>query len=122
MFSHIFVGADDIDQAKAFYDATLGALGVEPGVIDPKGRIFYRTEDGVFGITLPLDGEAATGANGGTIGFTRLQALKQPMPGTRPGSRLGERPAKTHRACERAAASISLTCAIPPATSALHLS
>ena len=27
MFSHIFVGADDIDQAKAFYDATLGANG-----------------------------------------------------------------------------------------------
>ena len=69
MFSHIFVGTDDIDQARAFYDATLGALGVEPGVIDPKGRIFYRTESGVFGITLPLDGAAATGANGGTIGF-----------------------------------------------------
>lgn len=69
MFSHIFVGTDDIDQARAFYDATLGALGVEPGVIDPKGRLFYRTESGVFGITLPLDGAAATGANGGTIGF-----------------------------------------------------
>ena len=69
MFSHVFVGTDDIDQAKAFYDATLGALGIAPGVIDPKGRVFYRTDAGVFGVTRPLDGEAATGANGGTIGF-----------------------------------------------------
>ena len=69
MFSHVMVGADDIDQAKAFYDALLGTLGIGPGVIDPKGRCFYFTDGGVFGISKPIDGGAACGANGGTIGF-----------------------------------------------------
>lgn len=69
MFSHIMIGANDIQAAKIFYDAALGALGVPPGNIDDKGRIFYRTKTGVFGITKPINGEPACGANGGTIGF-----------------------------------------------------
>lgn len=69
MFSHVVLGANDIDASKAFYDATLAALGVAPGNFDPKGRVFYRTQTGVLGITKPLNGEPATGANGGTIGF-----------------------------------------------------
>ena len=35
MFSHIMIGANDIAASKAFYDATLGALGMGPGTIDP---------------------------------------------------------------------------------------
>lgn len=69
MFSHIMVGANDIDASKKFYDAALGALGVAPGRVDEKGRVFYRTKTGVFGITKPINGEPACGANGGTIGF-----------------------------------------------------
>jgi len=69
MFSHIFVGADDVALSKKFYDAVLGAIGVAEGKIDPKGRVFYRTAAGTFGITKPIDGKAATHANGGTIGF-----------------------------------------------------
>jgi catechol 2,3-dioxygenase-like lactoylglutathione lyase family enzyme len=69
MFSHIMIGANDIEASKKFYDATLGALGVAPGKMDDKGRVFYRTKTGVFAITKPIDGYAATFANGGTIGF-----------------------------------------------------
>lgn len=69
MFSHIVLGANDIDASKAFYDATLAALGIAPGNFDPKGRIFYRTQTGMLGITKPINGEPATGANGGTVGF-----------------------------------------------------
>ena len=69
MFSHIMVGAADLDASKKFYDAALGALGVSPGKIDDKGRVFYRTKTGVFAITKPINGNAATFANGGTIGF-----------------------------------------------------
>ncbi len=69
MFSHVMVGANDIEASKAFYDATLAVLGVAPGTADDKGRVFYRTPAGVFGITKPLDGAPASGANGGTIGF-----------------------------------------------------
>jgi catechol 2,3-dioxygenase-like lactoylglutathione lyase family enzyme len=63
------IGGNDIAAAKSFYDAVLGALGVEPGVIDPKGRCFYRTETGVFAISTPIDGNAASHGNGSTVGF-----------------------------------------------------
>lgn len=69
MFSHIMVGADDIDAAKTFYDATLGALGIPEGRIDPNGRVFYMTPTGIFAVTKPIDGNAASCANGATIGF-----------------------------------------------------
>ena len=69
MFSHIMIGANDIHASKTFYDAALGALGCPPGRIDEKGRVFYMTKTGVFGITKPINGEPACAANGGTIGF-----------------------------------------------------
>ena len=69
MFSHIMVGTNDLERAKSFYDALLGALGVPPAFVD-RHRIFYRTPTGVFSVSLPIDGKPATVANGGTIGFT----------------------------------------------------
>jgi catechol 2,3-dioxygenase-like lactoylglutathione lyase family enzyme len=47
----------------------LGAIGIDPGVMDPKGRCFYRTSTGVFALTPPINGEPATHGNGSTIGF-----------------------------------------------------
>ena len=69
MFSHIMLGASNIEASRKFYDATLGALGYGPGVMDPKGRVFYITDKGIFAISTPIDGNPATAANGGTIGF-----------------------------------------------------
>ena len=69
MFSHIMLGANDMDASKTFYDAVLGALGISPGSADDKGRVFYRTKTGVFALSKPINGEAACAANGGTIGF-----------------------------------------------------
>ncbi len=69
MFSHIMVGTDNIEGSKKFYDAVLGTLGVPAGFTDPKGRVFYRTKTGVFSLSKPIDGRAATFANGGTVGF-----------------------------------------------------
>ena len=69
MFSHVMLGAKDINQSKEFYDATLGALGHKPGVIDPKGRCFYFTDTGIFALSLPIDGNTACHGNGSTIGF-----------------------------------------------------
>ncbi|WP_066960245.1 VOC family protein [Microbulbifer sp. Q7] len=74
MFSHIMLGANDIQESKAFYDAILGALGYKPGVIDEKGRCFYFTDTGVFALSKPINGEPASGGNGSTIGF----AVKSP--------------------------------------------
>jgi catechol 2,3-dioxygenase-like lactoylglutathione lyase family enzyme len=69
MFSHIMVGASDIQASKAFYDAVLGALGHAPGNMDDKGRCFYITERGIFAISPPIDGDPASHGNGSTIGF-----------------------------------------------------
>jgi catechol 2,3-dioxygenase-like lactoylglutathione lyase family enzyme len=69
MFSHVMVGANDIDAAKKFYDATFAAFGGKPGVADPKGRLIYQHNGAMFLVTKPIDGNPATGANGGTIGF-----------------------------------------------------
>lgn len=68
MFSHIMVGTNDLDKAKAFYDKLLGTLGVQPAIVD-RHRIFYRTKTGTFSVSKPIDGKPATHANGGTIGF-----------------------------------------------------
>lgn len=68
MFSHIMVGTNDLDRAKAFYDTLLGTLGVGPAMVDGH-RIFYLSPAGVFAVSKPIDGQAATVANGATIGF-----------------------------------------------------
>ena len=69
MFSHVMLGADDIDRSKAFYDAVIGALGGEPGRLDPKGRVIYMHNGGIFLLTKPIDGGPASCGNGSTIGF-----------------------------------------------------
>jgi catechol 2,3-dioxygenase-like lactoylglutathione lyase family enzyme len=68
MFSHVMIGTNDLDKAKAFYDKLLGTLGVPPAFVD-RHRIFYRTKTGTFSVSIPIDGQPATPANGGTIGF-----------------------------------------------------
>jgi catechol 2,3-dioxygenase-like lactoylglutathione lyase family enzyme len=70
MFSHVMVGANDVEASRRFYDAALGALGVPPGTTDEKGRVFYFTPTGVFAVSRPINGQAACAANGGTIGFS----------------------------------------------------
>lgn len=68
MFSHIMVGSSDLEKSKTFYDAVLGTLGVGPAMADGN-RIFYMTPTGVFAVSEPINGEPATFANGGTVGF-----------------------------------------------------
>ena len=55
MFSHVMIGADDIDASKAFYDAALGALGVSAGVTDEWGRVIYAHDGGRLVITKPVN-------------------------------------------------------------------
>ncbi|AGW88773.1 MULTISPECIES: VOC family protein [Cupriavidus] len=69
MFSHVAVGTNDLERAKKFYDAVLGALGYGEGVLRPKGDYVYASDSGLFIVTPPVDGKPATHANGGTVGF-----------------------------------------------------
>ena len=69
MFSHVMVGSNDIDASKKFYDALFAATGGKEGRVDPKGRLSYAKDGGIFMVTPPIDGQPATHGNGSTIGF-----------------------------------------------------
>ena len=69
MFSHVMIGSNDVERSKQFYDALLATIGGKPAKTDPAGRLVYLHRGGVLMITKPIDGNAATSANGGTIGF-----------------------------------------------------
>jgi catechol 2,3-dioxygenase-like lactoylglutathione lyase family enzyme len=73
MFSHVMIGSNDIERSKKFYDAVLGVLGAgEPFRNQNRTgqtRLFYRHNGATFCVSEPIDGEPATAANGGTIGF-----------------------------------------------------
>ena len=68
MFSHVVLGAQDLEASKKFYDAVLGTLGIAPGVAN-RNRFFYRSATGTFAISTPINGEPATFGNGSTLGF-----------------------------------------------------
>jgi catechol 2,3-dioxygenase-like lactoylglutathione lyase family enzyme len=73
MLNHVMIGSSDIERSKRFYDAVLGTLGAgEPMRNQTKSghtRFFYRHDGSTFCITEPINGEEASFANGGTIGF-----------------------------------------------------
>ena len=69
MFSHVMLGSNDIDKSKTFYDALFAATGGKEGQMDPKGRLIYAHNGGMFLLTPPIDGQPATHGNGSTIGF-----------------------------------------------------
>jgi catechol 2,3-dioxygenase-like lactoylglutathione lyase family enzyme len=54
MFSHVMVGSNDIEPART----------------DDKGRLSYGRRGAVLMVSKPIDGQPASRANGGTIGFT----------------------------------------------------
>jgi catechol 2,3-dioxygenase-like lactoylglutathione lyase family enzyme len=74
VFTHIVVGTNDMEASKAFYDAVFKAIGGSEGQFDAKGRAVYTKDGSRFLVTHPINGDAATFANGGTIGF----AMKDP--------------------------------------------
>ena len=73
MLNHVMLGSNDIERSKRFYDAVLAVLGAGEPIrnVAPSGhtRLFYRHDGSTFGISEPINGEPATFANGGTIGF-----------------------------------------------------
>lgn len=73
MLNHVMVGSNDLERSKRFYDAVLGTLGAgEPfrNTADSgHTRLFYLHAGSNFCVSEPINGEPATCANGGTIGF-----------------------------------------------------
>ena len=73
MLNHVMVGSNDIERSKRFYDAVLQVLGAGEPLRNQHAtgqvRLFYRHDGSTFCVSEPIDGESATPANGGTIGF-----------------------------------------------------
>ncbi|MFT3960711.1 VOC family protein [Propionivibrio sp.] len=71
MFSHLLLGSNDLVRSKRFYDAALGVIGVAPGtpLVFGSPRVMYRHKGFIFAVAQPLNGQPATPANGGTVGF-----------------------------------------------------
>jgi catechol 2,3-dioxygenase-like lactoylglutathione lyase family enzyme len=80
MFSHVMVGSNDIGRSQRFYDAVLGVLGAGAPLRNDAStghtRLFYRHDGGTFCVSEPINGDVATLANGGTIGF-KCNSLEQ---------------------------------------------
>ena len=68
VFSHVFIGANDVEASAAFYDAALGALGIKNLGPFGNGWILYGKTKPAFIIAKPGNGAAAS-SNGATIGF-----------------------------------------------------
>ena len=67
MLTHVMVGTNDPQKARKFYSETLGALGYQPHEMGD--HTFFTDGTSGFGVGRPANGEAASHANGGTIGF-----------------------------------------------------
>lgn len=80
MFSHVMVGSNDIERSLRFYNAVLGVLGATEPLRNQnktgQTRLFYRHDGGTFCVSEPINGEPASVANGGTIGF-KCASLEQ---------------------------------------------
>ncbi|KTQ97026.1 glyoxalase [Aureimonas ureilytica] len=68
VFSHVMIGATDVATSAAFYDAALGALGVNNLGPFGNGWVLYGRDKPAFIVAKPGNGSAPT-SNGVTIGF-----------------------------------------------------
>jgi catechol 2,3-dioxygenase-like lactoylglutathione lyase family enzyme len=74
VFTHMFVGSNNIEKSRAFYDAALGALGHANVMPGDAPRLVYPSANGSFIVGAPGDGQAATHYNGFTGGFAAADA------------------------------------------------
>ena len=69
--SYYTVGSTKLEEAKVFYDALLGSIGMTPMFEHPSGGRLYRGKGtGLFGVLGPYDGNPACVGNGSMGGFS----------------------------------------------------
>lgn len=70
MFSYVMVRSSDLEKSKAFYDATLGALGYDEGFYAHEAKeVVYVSKQASFVLYDAADGEPASNTNGHVIGL-----------------------------------------------------
>ena len=68
MFNHVFLGTNDIEASRKFYDATMSEIGLGAGHALPHGTV-YASDAGALVVAKPANGEAANFSNGHTLGL-----------------------------------------------------
>lgn len=68
MFTHSFLGTNDVEKSRQFYTAVMEPLGHAIAVPLPHGTVF-PSEAGSLIVGKPSNGEAHTISNGHTLGF-----------------------------------------------------
>ena len=69
IFTHVTVGTNDLQKARAFYDAVLGPLGYKRVKdLGDRGSCWGQNAE-EFMVLTPADGKPACAANGGTVSF-----------------------------------------------------
>ncbi len=68
--SYCTVGSNRLEEAKAYYDALLGSIGMTPRFEHPSGGRLYSGDAGMFGVIGAFDGKLATVGNGTMIAFS----------------------------------------------------
>ncbi len=79
MLSYVYLGTNDLERARQFYDAVLGALGMQRCVSDDKTWDSVSTGWGIYDdrerrelalwVGLPIDGKPASVGNGTMVAF-----------------------------------------------------
>jgi len=69
ILSHITVGTNNMEKADEFYSQTLAPLGIKKIDAIEGVTTMFGVEGPEFFVSTPRNGEPATYANGGTIGF-----------------------------------------------------
>jgi catechol 2,3-dioxygenase-like lactoylglutathione lyase family enzyme len=69
MFTHAFLGSNDLERSRKFYDATMQELGYQNVVPPEAGMLVYAGPQGTLVVGKPLDGGQATVSNGATLGL-----------------------------------------------------
>ena len=69
MFTHAFLGSNDIEKSRKFYDATMKELGYQNVVPPEAGMLVYSGPTGTLVVGKPYDGQPASVSNGATLGL-----------------------------------------------------
>ena len=69
MFTHVFLGSNDLEKSRAFYDATMAVLGHQ-GLALPHGTAYRSPGGGSLIVAKPSNGGPATTSNGHTLGLS----------------------------------------------------
>jgi catechol 2,3-dioxygenase-like lactoylglutathione lyase family enzyme len=74
MFTHMFLGSNDLNKSRAFYEAALAPLGRQNAMPADAPRVIFPSETSTLIIGAPANGEVANVSNGFTVGFAATDA------------------------------------------------